>query len=229
MARMKPESQAADSARPLGDPVKRALDLAIGIPAFILAAPVLCAVAAAVALTMGRPVLFSQLRPGRGGKLFRIFKFRTMNVMPDELQEGVPDKGRITWLGWFLRETSIDELPELWNLARGEMSLVGPRPLLRRYYPYFTERERLRFKVRPGITGWAQVHGRSNLPWDERLEMDAWYVENRSLRLDLKILVLTFVKVLQRRDVHVCRSEALKYDLDVERRMKGKGGDTHDW
>jgi len=200
--------------------VHRVVDVTVSAVGLTIAAPILGIAVAGTLLSMGRPILFSQRRPGLYGKPFKMWKLRTMNVLPDEQQAGVPDAVRITRWGRLLRETSIDELPELWNVFLGDMSLVGPRPLLMRYYPYFTPRERKRFEVRPGISGWAQVNGRSNVPWDERLEMDVWYVENRSLALDLRIILRTMLRVLERKDVHAEMREDFKYDLDVERSMR---------
>ena len=196
--------------------VKRSMDVAAAAGLLAALAPVLVAIAVAIRISMGRPVLFRQTRPGRDGRPFTIYKFRTMTQAPSTL----PDRDRMTRLGRWLRELSLDELPQLWNVLRGDMSLVGPRPLLERYLPWFTERERTRFTVRPGITGWAQVNGRANAPWDERLEMDAWYVDQRGLTLDLKILALTALRVVQRKDVHVRPSPALRLPLDVERSLR---------
>lgn len=167
----------------------------------------------------GGPVLFRQSRPGRDGRVFTLLKFRTMSEARDAVGELLPDEARVTRAGRLLRRTSLDELPELINVLKGEMSLVGPRPLLLRYQPYFTGEERLRFTVRPGITGWAQVHGRNNLPWDERLALDVWYVQNQSFLLDLKILLHTLLQTLRARDVQVVPNLTLR-DLDEERRER---------
>ena len=175
---------------------KRLLDLALTIPALILLAPVMGMVALAVRLTMGRPVLFRQVRPGLHAVPFSMVKFRTMTDARDADGHLLPDAKRLTRLGRFLRRTSLDELPELWNVLRGEMSLVGPRPLLMEYLPYYTEEERSRHTVRPGITGLAQVRGRNDLLWDDRLALDVQYVKSLDLVLDLRILLLTFAKVI---------------------------------
>ncbi len=177
------------------DPVKRAIDVAAAATALLLLLPLLAAVAAAVRLRLGRPVLFRQSRPGRGGVLFTLVKFRTMTRADDT----VPDEQRLTRLGRWLRATSLDELPTLWNVLRGEMSLVGPRPLLPRYLDRYTPRQARRQEVRPGITGLAQVGGRNRLSWPERFDRDVSYVDARSLRLDLRILLLT-ARVVARRD-----------------------------
>jgi lipopolysaccharide/colanic/teichoic acid biosynthesis glycosyltransferase len=188
---------------PLSLTVKRLLDLILVLVALLLLWPVLLLVALAVWLSMGRPVLFSQTRPGRNERAFRMYKFRTMTDARDAAGGLLPDARRLTRLGRFLRKTSLDELPELWNVLKGEMSLVGPRPLLMRYLPYYTPRERKRALVLPGITGWAQVKGRNFVSWDERFALDVWYVENRSLWLDVKILFLTVGAVLSARTVAV--------------------------
>ncbi len=150
---------------------------------------------------LGRPVLFRQERPGRHGRPFMMVKFRTMTDARDERGELLPDSERLTPFGQWLRSTSLDELPELWNVLRGEMSIVGPRPLLMRYLPLYNDRQRRRHEVRPGITGWAQVNGRNAVGWLERFEMDVWYVENRTLLLDLRIIALTLRKVIVREGI----------------------------
>jgi sugar transferase EpsL len=200
---------------------KRLFDLAVSVPALILLAPVLALLALLVRLKLGSPVLFRQVRPGRHGRPFTILKFRTMTDARDTAGHLLPDERRTPRFGQFLRSTSLDELPELINIVRGEMSLVGPRPLLMQYLPYFSERERKRFEIRPGLTGWAQIHGRSNLPWDERLALDVWYVEHCSLGLDLKILALTVGKVLRREDA-VPDPNIVILDFDEERRQRAE-------
>ena len=201
---------------------KRVLDLLIAIPLLCLALPLTGGVALLVRWRLGTPVIFRQSRPGVAGQPFTIFKFRTMVDPRDTEGNLLSDAERLTPFSRFLRSTSLDELPELLNVIRGEMSLVGPRPLLMRYYPYYTDRERVRFQVRPGMTGWAQVHGRSTVPWDERLAYDVWYVENLSLILDLRILLMTIGRVLRRKDITADpTNERLQHDLDVERSMMG--------
>lgn len=177
---------------------KRAVDVIVATAGLTLLSPLLLATAALVAVVMGRPVLFRQERPGMGGRPFVLLKFRTMEDRRGSDGEMLPDGERLTRFGRFLRETSLDELPELWNVLKGDMSLVGPRPLLMEYLPLYSPRQARRHEVRPGITGWAQVRGRNQVPWEERLELDVWYVENRSLALDLEILARTFVNVLRR-------------------------------
>lgn len=177
---------------------KRLLDLALTIPALILFAPVLGLLALLVRLQLGSPALFRQVRPGRNGKPFPILKFRTMLDLRDEDERLLPDEERVTPFGRFLRRTSLDELPEMLNVIRGEMSLVGPRPLLLRYLERYTPEQARRHEVLPGITGWSQINGRHTVKWDERLAMDVWYVDNLTLWLDLRIIAETIVKVLMR-------------------------------
>lgn len=181
--------------------LKRLIDIFGASTVLLITAPVIVLVAIGIRVTMGRPVLFRQQRPGLGDKIFTVFKFRTMDNSRDQEGRLLPEEKRMIPLGRLLRRTSIDELPQLLNVLRGEMSLVGPRPLWPRYLHYYTERERLRHSVNPGITGWAQVNGRNNLSWNQRLELDVWYVEHQSLLLDLRILFLTFIRVLQCRDI----------------------------
>jgi lipopolysaccharide/colanic/teichoic acid biosynthesis glycosyltransferase len=197
---------------------KRCFDVGVSLAALTALAPVALGVAAFVRATMGAPVLFRQVRPGRGGRAFSILKFRTMTDARGPDGELLPDAQRLPRFGLLLRKSSLDELPQLLNVLRGEMSLVGPRPLLFRYEPVYTPRERTRGDVRPGITGWAQVNGRNALSWSRRLELDAWYVENLSFALDLRILVATLGKVLRRADV---QADASLTFLDHERRGAG--------
>ena len=173
------------------DAIKRSLDFALSGAGLIVLSPLLLGTAAAIALSMGRPVLFRQRRPGRNGSTFTIYKFRTMKEPRPGEERWTSDGARVTKLGTFLRKSSIDELPELWNVLVGEMSLVGPRPLLLEYMPKYTPEQNRRHEVRPGITGWAQVNGRQMIPFSKRLELDVWYVDHRSLALDLKILLET--------------------------------------
>lgn len=192
------------------DVVAAALALAVlALPLLVLAGLVRC--------KLGSPVLFRQVRPGWGGLPFELVKFRTMTDARDAAGVLLPDTDRLTAFGRFLRATSLDELPELWNVLRGDMSLVGPRPLLMRYLPYYTPVEQKRHLVRPGLTGWAQIQGRNTLSWNERLALDVWYVENRSMMLDLRILLLTVSSVLKRDGVAANPAHAGIQDLDVER------------
>jgi sugar transferase EpsL len=173
-------------------------------------------IALAVCVKYGRPVLFRQQRPGYQGQTFTIYKFRTMTNELDAAGNKLPDGHRITALGEILRIYSLDELPELLNVLKGDMSLVGPRPLLNEYLPYYTPEENRRHDVKPGITGWAQIHGRNHVPWPERLAMDVWYVDHQSFWLDLRILALTAWKVLRREGVAVDPDTAETY-LNEER------------
>lgn len=181
--------------------VKRMMDLSIALPAIVLLSPLLLGIAIAVALKLGSPVLFRQVRPGLEGKPFRMVKFRTMTEKRGADGRLLPDSERLTQFGRFLRSTSLDELPELWNVLTGDMSLVGPRPLLMHYLPLYTANQARRHEVRPGITGWAQVNGRNAISWEEKLAMDVWYVDNWSLALDLEILASTITSALRRRGI----------------------------
>jgi len=180
---------------------KRLFDLILALPFLILIFPILVCIAAAVRVKLGTSVLFCQVRPGLGGKPFNLYKFRTMTDAKDASGHLLPDAERMTPLGTFLRSTSLDELPEFWNVVKGDMSLIGPRPLLMEYLPLYNERQARRHEVKPGLTGWAQVNGRNALKWEDRLEMDAWYVDHQSFRLDLKILWMTIWTVLKRRGI----------------------------
>ncbi|CZZ93600.1 exopolysaccharide biosynthesis glycosyl transferase [Bordetella ansorpii] len=181
--------------------MKRSFDVLAALLALALLSPLLLAIWLSIRMTLGGPALFRQLRPGKNGTLFEMVKFRSMRQDRGADGAPLPDAQRMTRLGARLRATSLDELPELWNVLRGDMSLVGPRPLLPDYLPLYSERQRRRHDVRPGITGWAQVNGRNALPWQQRLELDVWYVENRSFALDMRILWRTFSKVLHREGI----------------------------
>lgn len=180
--------------------MKRAFDVAVSALALVILSPLLAVIAFLVRMRLGRPVLFKQDRPGLHGEPFTLVKFRTMRTGPAS-SDGSDDRDRMDPFGAKLRATSLDELPELWNVLRGDMSLVGPRPLLMHYLPLYSERQARRHEVRPGVTGWAQINGRNSTPWPERLEMDVWYVENRSFLLDLKILAKTIPSALSRSGV----------------------------
>ncbi len=180
---------------------KRALDLLLTVPAIILLSPVMGVVALIILLREGRPVLFRQVRPGHGGRLFALYKFRTMRHAVDRQGRPLPDEQRLSRLGRTLRATSLDELPELFNVLRGQMSLVGPRPLLADYLERYNPTQARRHEVLPGITGWAQVNGRNALTWGEKFCLDVWYVDHWSLWLDVKILALTLLKVLRREGI----------------------------
>jgi lipopolysaccharide/colanic/teichoic acid biosynthesis glycosyltransferase len=180
---------------------KRCVDFCVALVGLVLLTPVILGVAACVLMFIGWPVLFVQHRPGLHAKPFWILKFRTMSNARNPNDEPLPDAARMTSFGWFLRATSLDELPELYNVLIGDMSLVGPRPLLMEYLPLYTAWQARRHEVRPGITGWAQVNGRNASSWDERFALDIWYVENRSMLLDLRILWLTVRKVVAREGI----------------------------
>jgi sugar transferase EpsL len=181
----------------VNDQLKRLFDIVGAGALLIVLSPILAGVAAAVVVMMGRPVLFRQQRPGWHGHLFTILKFRTMVNATDADGRPLPDAQRIRSLGRFLRRTSLDELPELVNILRGDMSLVGPRPLLLEYLPRYTDEQMRRHEVRPGLTGWSQVNGRNALTWDEKFALDVWYVDHRSMRLDLQILRKTIGNVVK--------------------------------
>lgn len=178
--------------------MKRALDVVVAAPLALAAAPVMAGVALAVRATMGTPVLFRQQRPGKGGAPIEVLKFRTMRDAVDPQGRPLPDGQRLTAVGRLLRSTSLDELPQLWNVLRGDLSLVGPRPLLMRYLPRYTPEQARRHDVLPGITGWAQVNGRNATDWETRFALDLWYVDHWSPLLDLKILAKTVATVLRR-------------------------------
>lgn len=178
--------------------MKRIIDILGAGLGLVLLSPVLAILAYKIRREMGSPVLFRQTRPGRDGKPFQMIKFRTMRNAIDVSGRPLPDAERLTKLGRFLRSSSLDELPELWNVLKGEMSLVGPRPLLMEYLPLYSPEQARRHEVRPGVTGWAQVNGRNAISWEEKFALDVWYVDNRSLWLDLKIVWLTIRKVIKR-------------------------------
>ncbi len=181
--------------------VKRLMDIAGSLTGLVVGAPAIVAIAALVRLRLGSPVLFRQERPGLGEHPFVILKFRTMRDAVDDAGNPLPDGERLTALGRFLRDTSLDELPELLNVLRGEMSLVGPRPLLMEYLPRYNAVQHHRHDVKPGMTGWTAVNGRNSLDWDEKFQLDAWYVDNWSNELDLEIIVRTIIAVIKRTGV----------------------------
>ena len=180
---------------------KRLLDLVLTVPALIILSPLLIVLGFLVRLKLGSPVLFRQMRPGLNEKPFVMLKFRTMSDARDEHGELLPDAQRLTRFGVFLRKSSIDELPEIINVLKGDMSLVGPRPLLMQYLDRYTPEQARRHEVKPGITGWAQIHGRNALTWEEKFKLDVWYVDNWSLWLDIKIIAMTIWKILQREGI----------------------------
>src|SRR5690625_4534854 len=181
--------------------MKRFIDLTMSSMLLMLTCPVFLIVAICILIKMGRPIIFKQERPGQYETPFYLYKFRTMNNDYNDHNELLADELRLTPLGNFLRKYSLDELPQLINVIKGDMSLVGPRPLLLEYLPLYTEEQRIRHQVKPGITGLAQVNGRNAITWEERFKMDTWYVKNRTIRLDLKILLLTILKVIKREGI----------------------------
>ncbi|HNL81245.1 MAG TPA: sugar transferase [Agitococcus sp.] len=178
--------------------LKRLYDALFASIALILLSPIIIIVAALISKKLGSPIFFQQIRPGLGGKPFKMVKFRTMLDAVDSQGNPLPDEVRLTDFGKFLRSTSLDELPELWNVLKGDMSLVGPRPLLMEYLPLYSADQARRHEVRPGVTGWAQINGRNAISWEQKFELDTWYVDNQSLWLDIKILFLTVWKVVHR-------------------------------
>jgi sugar transferase EpsL len=182
--------------------MKRCFDAAAAAVLLVVLSPVMAATALLVRIKLGRPVLYRQVRPGLHEKPFVLYKFRTMADLRDERGNPLPDAERLTPFGRKLRTLSLDELPQLFNVLKGDLSLVGPRPLLMEYLPLYTEEQRQRHLVRPGITGWAQVNGRNAVSWEERFAMDVWYVRNRSMLLDLKILLLTFLRLFKPVGIH---------------------------
>jgi lipopolysaccharide/colanic/teichoic acid biosynthesis glycosyltransferase len=205
-------------------PGKRLLDLAIAVPAFLLLLPVIAATAIVAAIGLGRPVIFRQRRPGLLEQPFEVVKFRTMTNARDADGKLKSDLERLTALGRLLRKTSLDELPQLWNVIRGDMSLVGPRPLLMEYLPNYTPEHRRRHTVLPGVTGWAQINGRNSALFSERLAQDLWYVDHWSLGLDLTILVRTLFKVLRSSDVKHGQTAEEIDDLHLLPRLREERG-----
>lgn len=201
------------------DFLKRLLDIGLSMLILLAALPIITVVYCCVLLFTGAPVLYRQTRPGLHSRPFTLYKFRTMTNEQDYAGNLLPDGQRLTRFGRFLRSTSLDELPQLYNVLKGEMSIVGPRPLYMKYLSYYTEHEKKRHAVRPGITGWAQIHGRNHLPWDERLALDVWYAENHTLLLDLEILAKTFWQVIRKEGV-APDSDEVEPDMDQERRER---------
>ena len=181
--------------------IKYLFDLTVSIIVFLILLPVILLVAVLIRIKLGSPILFTQDRPGLNGKVFKMMKFRSMLDAKDKHGNLLPDNERMTKFGAFLRSTSLDELPGLFNVIKGDMSLVGPRPLLVQYLPLYSSEQAKRHNVRPGITGWAQVNGRNAIGWDEKFKLDVWYVENQSFLLDMKILLLTVKKVFVREGI----------------------------
>lgn len=181
--------------------IKRIFDILLALVLIVLFLPIYILVSLLILLKIGSPILFRQLRPGLNGNIFGIYKFRTMTNEKDENGELLPDVQRLVGVGKFIRSASLDELPQIFNVLKGEMSFVGPRPLLIEYLDRYDDRQKRRHDVKPGITGWAQVNGRNAISWEQKFAYDVWYVENQSFWLDMKILWLTFLKVVKRSDI----------------------------
>lgn len=182
--------------------IKRVLDILLSGLALLLLSPVIFVTWIWLSVAnKGAGAFFYQMRPGKGGKIFRIVKFKTMTDEKDSSGNLLPDKDRITRVGQFVRQTSLDEIPQLWNVLKGDMSLIGPRPLLPQYLPLYTPQQARRHEVRPGITGWAQTHGRNAISWSQKFKYDTWYVDNLSFKVDMKILYLTIKKVLRKEGI----------------------------
>lgn len=176
--------------------MKRTIDFTFSLLLILLLSPIIILTGVYVFIFIGRPIIFKQIRPGENGKPIKVFKFRTMTNEKDTNGELLPDTKRLNSSGKFLRKFSLDELPQMFNVLKGDLSLVGPRPLLMEYLPLYNEKQKRRHEVKPGITGWAQVNGRNAIDWEKKFELDTWYVENQSMSLDIKILILTIKKVL---------------------------------
>ena len=199
--------------------IKRLFDFGGALVGLIVLAPIFLAIAITIYINMGNPIVFTQSRPGKNGRIFSFYKFRTMGAAYEANGEFIPDDQRLTSLGRFLRKTSLDELPQLWNILKGDMSFVGPRPLLAEYLDYYTPEQARRHEVKPGITGWAQVNGRQNIPFSRRLQLDVYYVDHWNLLFDLKILLLTFVKVLGMSDIKLGQAVQEVDDIGLSRKI----------
>ena len=199
---------------------KKVFDLIVSSILIILFSPIFFMISLAILISMGRPVFFIQERPGKNNKIFKLYKFRTML---EDNQKYKFDEQRISIVGNFLRKSSLDEIPELFNVLKGDMSLVGPRPLLQEYLPFYTTEQIKRHDVLPGITGWAQIKGRNLITWDEKFKFDIWYVNNQSFILDLKILLITFYKVLSRQGINTKEKKIMpRFDKESIKQKKGK-------
>jgi sugar transferase EpsL len=207
--------------------VKRCIDIVGAGLGMIVLSPFLVIIAIAVWVRMGRPIIFKQMRPGLNGKPFYMYKFRTMTNEKDEQGNPLSDEQRLTRLGRFLRSTSLDELPELLNVLKGDMSLVGPRPLLMQYLARYTPEQARRHEVQPGITGWAQINGRNAITWEEKFALDVWYVDNWSLWLDMKILAMTVIKVFKREGISAAGEATMPEFMSTENKIYGEIGQGH--
>ena len=190
--------------------IKSIFDKILVLFLIILFSPIYIVISLLIFFKMGSPILFRQKRPGYKEKIFGIYKFRTMTNEKDEFGNLLPDDKRLVGIGKFIRSTSLDELPQLFNVLKGEMSFVGPRPLLEEYLPLYNEKQKRRHDVKPGITGWAQVNGRNAISWEQKFDYDVWYVDNQSFWLDMKILWLTFLKVVKRSDISSSTSSTME-------------------
>lgn len=190
--------------------IKRLLDILCAAAALTVLSPVILVLAILVRIKLGSPVIFCQERPGRNEKIFKLYKFRSMTDQRDEAGNLLPDEVRLTKFGKRLRSTSLDELPELWNILKGDMSFVGPRPLLAKYLPLYNDEQKHRHDVRPGLTGWAQVHGRNAISWEEKFRLDVWYVQNLGFTTDIKVLFLTVKKVFCREGISSNTAETME-------------------
>lgn len=201
---------------------KRVIDFLIALVVLVCISPILAVITIWLTIAnKGAGAFFLQERPGLHGKIFKIIKYKTMTDERDAKGNLLPDKDRLTKVGKFVRKTSIDELPQLINVLKGDMALIGPRPLLPEYLPYYTERERLRHTVRPGISGWAQVNGRNHVLWEERFEYDAYYAEHISFAMDIRIIIMTFKKVMQRKDIEASPN-LMNFDEYRRQQMAGR-------
>lgn len=199
--------------------IKRALDILVSLSALIILFPLIIILSVLIKLNLGSPILFKQKRPGKDEKIFSLYKFRSMNDARDDNDDLLPDLDRVTSFGKKLRSSSLDELPELWNILKGDMSLVGPRPLAVEYLPYYSSKERKRHNVRPGLTGYAQVNGRNNIDWEERFKYDLEYVNNITFLNDIRIIFKTFKKVIKSEDISL-RGTTKIDDFHTQRKFK---------
>ena len=203
--------------------IKRILDFTLSLIALICLSPILLIVAILVRVKLGSPIIFKQQRPGKNEKIFTLYKFRTMTDEKDEQGNLLADEKRLTKFGKFLRSTSLDELPELWNILKGEMAIVGPRPLAIQYLPYYNEKERHRHDIRPGLTGLAQINGRNMIEWEKRFEFDIIYIETITLKNDIIIILKTIEKVIKKQDITI-RGKGENIDFDIYRKKMKNGG-----
>ena len=208
--------------------IKRFLDIILSVVILTLFSWLYLILAILVRVRLGSPVIFNQERPGLHEKVFHMYKFRTMTDERDESGNLLPDEKRLTSFGSFLRRTSLDELPEFFNILKGDMSFIGPRPLLVRYLPYYSDRERLRHSVRPGLTGYAQAHGRNAISWEQKFEYDVWYVEHLSFATDIRVIVDTIRSYLTRDDEGAVLNTFDDFDVHRKRQLEAQAEDVHD-